>query len=310
MAHDMVEEFDRRPSVAAYHARAFLPSPGLRKAGGFPRIVARWTKLRIDRRHHRAFLDVTGLPAGAGAEVLYPHVFGFPLQMVVLTHRAFPLPIWRALQVRNHLLCHRPVGGNESLELETRVAGRRILDKGAEVDLHTTLAAAGEPVWEGLTTFFYRGRHGPPQAPSALARAPEASGLETARWRMRSGVGWRFAGLTGDYNGIHWMRPYARLFGFRAAFHHSQLVLGQCLARIPAPPAPRHRLDAWLKGPVFYDTDVRLQASACHGGARFAVSMDGETRPSVVARWAAEPPGAQLVDAHDVPLGLGLDRSP
>jgi len=119
-----------------------------------------------------------------------------------------------------------------------------------------------------------------------LARSPEVDGPEAARWHVPSGVGWRFARLTGVYNGIHWVNAYARLFGFRSAFHHPQLVLGQCLARLSPPARGRQRLDAWLKGPVFYDTDVTLRAATGADGVRFAVSMQGEARPSIVGRWS------------------------
>jgi hypothetical protein len=114
--HDIIEEFERRPFVAAYRARAFLPSTGLREGGAFPRIVERWQKLRIDAHHLRSFISMTGLPVSAGisllhspaAALLYPQVFGFPLHMALLAHRAFPLPIWGTLQIRNHMLLHRP----------------------------------------------------------------------------------------------------------------------------------------------------------------------------------------------------------
>lgn len=305
MPATIIEEFHRSPSTVSYMVRAFLPSPGRRWAGAFPSIVERWSQLRIDGRHQHSFRGLTGLPVGGRTLLLYPHVFGFPLQMALLTHPAFPLPIWRALQIRNHLLLHRTFAEDEVLDLETRVAGQRILERGAEVDLHTTLSSAGERVWESLNTFFYRGRYGPLQDASPLARAPEGGGPEAARWHMPSGVGWRFGGLTGDYNGIHLQSWYARLFGFKAAFHHPQLVLGQCLARLPAPSPARQRLDAWLKGPVFYDSDVRLQASGSPEGIRFSLWLGGETRPSLVGHWHAEPPGSRLVDEQGVPLPSG-----
>ena len=286
VAPALLEEFHRRPSVAAYMVRALLPSPGLRRTGVLPRIVERWSPVRLDPPHLRAFLALTGLSAADGVPILYPHVFGFPLHMALLTRRAFPLPIWRALQTRNHLLRHRPFTAEEPLDLETRVAAERRLERGVEVDLETTLTSGGECVWESVVTFFYRGDYGAVQAASPPARSPEVGGLPMARWHVPAGVGWRFARLTGDYNGIHWMNAYARLFGFRSAFHHPQLVLGQCLARLSPPARERQRLDAWLKGPVFYDTDVTLRAASGAGGVRFAVAMEGEARPSIVGHWS------------------------
>jgi hypothetical protein len=45
--------------------------------------------------------------------------------MTILTHPVFPVPIWGALQFRNHLLQHRWIATGEALDIETLVAGRR-----------------------------------------------------------------------------------------------------------------------------------------------------------------------------------------
>jgi len=223
--------------------------------------------------------------------------------MAVLTHPTFPMPIWGALQIRNHLLQHRPIPADASLELETRVAGQRILEKGAEVDLYTTVRSEDELAWESLTTFYYRGRFGEQGAPSPLARPPEITGEEVARWRARGGSGWRFGDLTGDFNGIHWSSWYARAFGFRRAFHHPQRVLGQCLARLPAiGGTPTQRLDAWLKGPVYYDSEVALRAASGPHGSACALFQNGEDRPAIIARWSAATADSRLIDEDDVPV--------
>ncbi len=286
MAAKLEMAFSRRPSTLAYMLRAFHRSSGLRKAGRFPSVRASWRPFRSERRQLELFAQLTGLHASGDLPILFPHVFGFPLQMAILTHPAFPLPIWGALQIRNHLLLHRPLRADAELELETSVAEQRILGKGAEVDLRTRVRSHGELLWESLNTFYYRGRYGDAGAASALAQQPKTASTELARWRTQTGVGWRFGGLTGDYNGIHWSRWYARSFGFPQAFHHPQLVLGQCMARLPAiDPAAPQRLDAWLKGPVFYDSEVRLQGATHLDRNEFSLLSAGEQRPAIVASW-------------------------
>ena len=54
---------------------------------------------RIDRRHLADFLRFAGLRYDGELPMLYPHVFGFPLRMVVLMHPAFPIRPWRVLQI-------------------------------------------------------------------------------------------------------------------------------------------------------------------------------------------------------------------
>jgi len=174
--------FERRPSTLAFMTRAILPSPGLRKTGGFPPIHVSWARHRIDPQHLAAFVQLTGLRAEQNLPLLYPHVFSFPLQMVILTHPAHPIPIWNSLQIRNHLLQHRPIPVDAVLDLETRVTGQRILEKGAEVDLHTALRIRDELVWESLNTFYYRGRFGEARAASPLVRPPGRKRWEVGLW--------------------------------------------------------------------------------------------------------------------------------
>jgi hypothetical protein len=286
MSANLEMRFANRPSTTAFMLRAFYPSPGLSQAGGFQPIRASWRQLRVERKHLSLFLRLTGLRADQGLPMLYPHVLGFPLQMVILTHPAHPLPIWNSLQIRNHLIQHQTIAVDAVLDLETRVAGQRILEKGAEVDLYTSVRARGQLVWESLNTFYYRGRFGAPGPASPLAAPPLAADRVLANWHMPAGVGWRFGGLTGDYNGIHWSRWYARRFGFRQAFHHPQLVLGQCVTRLPAlDPGKPQRLDAWLKGPVYYSSDVCLRARTELDRTAFALNIEGDERPAILGCW-------------------------
>jgi acyl dehydratase len=280
-------ELRRRPSTVGNMARALYPSAGLAKAGRFPSIVVSWTRHQVDRRHLDTFLGLTGLGASGHLPLLFPHVLSFPLQMTILTHPMFPVPIWGALQIRNHLLQHRRISTGEVLDLETRVAGQRFLEKGAEVDLYSSLRSGAEVVWESLNTFYYRGRFGPPGDGSQLARSPEGAGDVFARWRMPSGTGRRFGGLTGDYNGIHLWSWYARLFGFEGAFLHPQLSLGLCTARLAGRQDPEgQRLDAWLKGPVYYGSAVTLRAAVSETDRVFTLLADEDERPRIVGRWS------------------------
>lgn len=294
-----VVEFQRRPSALAYMTGAVHRKAPPDRVAALPPLRFVWHRMRIERDEVAHFAALTGLAAGGGVPVLYLHTVGFRLLMALLTYRAWPLPIWGALQVRNHLLQHRPIPVGAVLELETRVAGHRVLDKGIEADLRTTARLDDRTAWESVATFYYRGRFGEAGPASPLARAPATGVRELARWRTAGGVGLRFGRLTGDYNGIHLWTPYARMSGFRRAFHHPQLVLGQSLARLPAfdPDAPQ-RLDAWLKGPVFYGAEVVLRGTPAGAATAFGLFADGDPRPAIVGRWSA---GAQDLSLDAVP---------
>lgn len=277
--------FRSPPSVVAFMTRALLPSPGLRD-GRPPTLSARWVGHRVDPERLAALRALTGLEAHDAA-LLYPHVAGFRLTMAVVTHPAYPLPIWSALQIRNRIVQHRPVAPDERVDFVARVGDARVLEKGVEIDVLTAVEADGARAWESTTTFWYRGRHGSPQAPSPAARAPAVDGPEVASWTQPR-TAWALADLLGDYNGVHLFDGYARRLGFPRAFAHPPGVLGRCLAALsPAQRGPSQRLDAWLKGPVPYGARANLRASARSDERTFAVHVDGDARPAIVGRWAS-----------------------
>lgn len=285
MMRPILERHTKAPSDLAFMARALLPSPGLAESSAIPHIVQRWGGLRIDADHLARFRLASGLYKGDGVCVLYPHVLGFRLQMALLTHRAFPLPVWGVLQIRNRLVQHRRFRPGERFDLETSMGSHRIVEKGIEFDLHSRLTRDSECCWESLVTYYYRGRFGapgggqPPPAPD-VAQAPM---LE--RFSMPRGGGWHFGTLTGDYNGIHWAKWYARRLGFRAAFPHPQRVAGMCLARLEEPQSEAQTLRLWIKGPLFYGARVVLRAGTIHRGVEFGLSLDGDHRFALSGQW-------------------------
>jgi hypothetical protein len=280
MRQDIRLDYRARPSALAFMARAVRASSGL-KHGGVPAIMARW-RHRPDAAELARFHALSGLEEGETLPLLYPHTIGFPLHMSILTQPAFPLPIWRMLQVRNRIVQHAPLRRDAELDITVSIAGHRILDKGAEFDMHAVVRQDEAVAWESLNTFYTRGRFGAPTA-EAVPEAPKVSPGDTAQWRMPVGGGWRYGGLSGDYNPLHLWNGYARKHGFARAFFHPQRVLGQCLARLPQTEAGLPlRLDAWLKGPVFYGAPVKMRREAGSDGSRFALHVDEDERPAIV----------------------------
>ncbi|MBE7460826.1 MAG: hypothetical protein HS112_09895 [Zoogloeaceae bacterium] len=283
MRQEIHLDYRARPSALAFMLRAMRPSPGLRK--GVPAISARW-RHRVDAAELKRFHALSGLPEGETLPLLYPHTIGFPLQMAILTQPAFPVPIWKVLQVRNRIVQHAPLARDAALDIAVKVAGHRILDKGAEFDLYTTVSDGKSTAWESVNTFYIRGRFGAPTA-DAVPEAPKVSPGETAEWRMPVGGGWHFGGLSGDFNGVHMFGWYARKLGFPQAFFHPPRVLGQCLARLPHDASLPLRLDAWLKGPVFYGAPVKMRREVAADGARFALHVNEDERPAIVGHLRA-----------------------
>jgi len=280
-------EYVRRPSALRYMAHGIWPVQ--RHADLAPEISARWTGHRADSRDLAEFRRIAGLgPDDGRLPLLYPHTFGFRLIMAILTHPRFPVPIWGVLQIRNHMEQLRPIAADATLDFETRVMHGRVVAKGAEFDLHTTVHVAGELAWQSDLTFFTRGRFGDPEPAAPLTRSPTGFGEPVAEWTLSDTDHFRFGRFTGDYNGIHLWDWYARRMGFRRALYHPPRVLGQCLAHLPrldgdgGDEVPS-RLDAWVKGPVPHGAVVRLHASRAASATTFAL-FAGDERPSIVGR--------------------------
>lgn len=277
-------EFKRAPPALQFMLGALMPSPG--PTSELPPIAATWREHRIDRRSLTTYLALSGSNPARFLPLLYPQIVGFRLNMVVLTHPRFPLPIWKALQARNRIVQHAELPGDSVYVFRTEATAQRVYENAVEIDLVTTARADGVLVWEALNTFHYRGRYGisvthqpAPKPPSA----PAASAV-VAEWRSRPDVGWTMAHLTGDYNGIHLFDCYARRFGYRRAFHHPQLIVAQCLTRLaPAEDWPR-KLELWLRGPIPYGAALHLCAERGATGVVFSLHVDADRRPAIIGR--------------------------
>lgn len=286
MTQRLVERHERAPSALRFMARAFRRSPDLTAGTNVPRLAAQWSRLRVEPAQLAAFGVATGLPVNDGVPVLYPQVVGFRLQMALLTHPLYPLPIWTALQIRNRLVRHARIEPGETLDLRTQVDGQRVVNKGLEVDLVSRLMRGPQCCWEGRTTFLHRGRFGSPDPVDMRAESPDLSDAsQIARWRVPEGGGWAFGKLTGDFNGIHCWDWYARRFGFSGAFAHPQRVAAACMARLQNLDAEAQTLDLWFKGPVFYGADVMLSAAPGDGELRFGLALQGDTRHALLGHW-------------------------
>jgi hypothetical protein len=300
MSLDMSLDFDGPPSAAAYMLGAILRQGRSRPTGvvEFPPLRIRWTGFTTSARDRLAIQRLTGLPDDARLDLLLPHFTGFRALMALLTHRTFPFPIWRALQIRNGLRLLRRTDGKESV-LEAWVADQRALEKGVETDIRSSLVSRGVPSWESVNTFYYRGRF--PQAGTAstfASRPPSTDGQVVARWKAPRGLGLRAAGLTGDFNPVHWSGVYARRLGFSGgSFLHPQVAIGQCLSHLSAPSrGPPLGLDTWIRGQVYAGRELALRMSPVPNGSVFELGCGAEARAALVGRMSVE---TQAGDWHD-----------
>lgn len=287
-----------KPSALVFMLNAVRSARRSWRDGPLPDIQARWSAQKITPRDLADFLRLSGLPADEQLSILFPHILSFPMQMAVLCHPAFPLPIWKVLQVRNRLTQHAAIAPDARLELTVRTGGRRVLEKGVEMDLHVSAETGGRVVWEAVNTFYARGRYGTADAaPAEASASPEVGGAIVTGWCMPGRGRWRYGRLSGDFNPLHISSAYARRAGYARAFAHPQRAIGQCLAHLGAAlPAPM-QLEIWIKGPVFYDARVSLRGKSQPDGQLFALHVADDPRPAIVGRCVT--PNTQQGNRHD-----------
>jgi hypothetical protein len=211
-------DYHAKPSFLGFMAQMWRPKGRFDAAQGLPDMLATWRGQRSSPRELADFFELSGLPAGADLSILHAHTASFPMLMAMLSHPAFPLPIWRVLQVRNRLAQHEAVAPDAALDLTVRTGESRILEKGLEMDLCVTAEHRGRIVFESVNTFYSRGRFGTAQAEPPAS--PVLAGEPLAEWRMPAHGRWRYGRLSGDFNPLHIHDGYARRQGFARAFAH------------------------------------------------------------------------------------------
>jgi hypothetical protein len=249
-----------------------------------PDILEHWPAAQINLNALAEFSRLCGHAPENGVPVLYPHVFGFPLHMALLTHPAQPYSIRDAFQVRNRLTLHSRFVTGAPLAMETRTGAHRVLAKGIEVDLHTRLSRDGATLWDSTATYFYRL---PQRVASGVAsRSPDlANAAVIENFLTPPAGGLRFAVATGDFNPLHWSRSYARRIGFGVPSLHAQHAAALCLAHVPRRTDAPGTLELWIKGPVPYSTSVTLRAVERGADLEFGLSLPGDERSALVGRF-------------------------
>jgi acyl dehydratase len=258
------------PRLGPLYAKAALGAVGNR-ATTLPDTELAREDVAVDRDHLAAYARVCGFPVADALPATYPHVLAFPLQVALMAQRSFPLPLPGLVHVRNRIVQHRRIDAAEPLSLAVHAESLRAHPKGAQVDLVAHVAAGGEPVWEGRSTYLARGA----TAPDGPADAPEPAGVEagppTATWRVDAGTGRRYARASGDVNPIHLHKWSAKAFGFPRAIAHGMWTAARALAALQGRLPAALTYDVAFGRPLLLPSTVELRTEATAGGWDVAV---------------------------------------
>src|SRR5678816_2176867 len=137
-----------------------------------PRIEARLSKVRIDRKHLASYSQICGAAAGATLPIAYPHILALPLHLAMLGAEAFPVKIFGLIHVQNRIAMREPLSADEPAEIRCWIEGHRDTDRGQEFELHTEYVVGGQPRWDEPCTFLARALA--PVAATHLSLPPSA----------------------------------------------------------------------------------------------------------------------------------------
>ena len=166
---------------------------------------------------------------------LFPQ-WGFPLQAQSLAN--LPYPMFKVLNGGCRLEMNAPLPAAEPLTARAWLAD--IDDNGRRAVLHQVVATGTDAAPDAVVAHMYAivplgggDKNDAPRSKDAArkkdkARVP-ADALELARWRLRLDAGLDFAKLTGDFNPVHWVTPYARMFGFRNRILHGFSTMARAI---------------------------------------------------------------------------------
>lgn len=232
---------DSPPRLGALYARAALGALRPRSADALPPTVLERRGVVADPGQIADYARLCGFVLDGVLPPTFAHLLAFPLQVAVMTERAFPLALPGLVHVHNTMRVHRPARFDEALDLSVHAANLRPHRRGVQVDLHARARIHDEPVWEAVSTYLARAdvrpdpRPGAAQVRSASGDDPVPSeGPPTAVWRVAADTGRRYAAVSGDVNPIHLHPLTARMFGFARPIAHGMWTAARALSALHA----------------------------------------------------------------------------
>jgi acyl dehydratase len=198
-----------------------LPGPVLRAT-----VSARPASLVKD------YVRSVGGDPGAYRDTLPAHLFpqwGFPL--LARTLRSIPYDLKRALNGGCRIEVHQPLPAHEALQLEAWI--EHIDDNGSRAVVKNRLRTGTASAPAAMDAWMYavvplKKAEGRPERAKERPRVP-ATARELGWWNLSPQDAVDFAFLTGDFNPVHWLAPYARAAGFPSTILHGFATLARAL---------------------------------------------------------------------------------
>jgi acyl dehydratase len=206
----LLQRFERKP-----RALEALPGPELRATLEPPRAAL-----------IRDYVQAVGGDPRAYARTIPAHLFPqWSLPLAAKTLRRLPYPLLRVLNGGCRLELNAPLTAGEPLLLRARLES--VEDDGRRAVLHQRIVTEQRSRPEAVVAHVYAivptasrsSDRGSERKPREVQRVPP-SARQLARLALDRNAGLYFALLTGDFNPVHWLVPYARTLGYKGSILH------------------------------------------------------------------------------------------
>jgi acyl dehydratase len=279
----MTTELSSPPSLTTLYPRA-VAVPLWRKlpvVGGGSRelpdteLVVRDAAVSLD--HLSDYTEVCGFERMDRLPATYPHMLAFPLQMRIMTERAFPFAVLGLVHIVNEITQHRPVSPDEALTIAVRAQDLRDHDRGKQFTMASAARVGDERVWESSSVYLKVTSRGD----GSSKREREEPAPTRAHWRIPADIGRRYGAVSGDRNPIHMSGLGAKLFGMPRPIAHGMWLKARCLAELEETLPDAFTVAARFKVPLFLPAQV---AFGVREGGEFEVRDASSGKPHLSGR--------------------------
>ncbi len=221
--------------------------------------------------------------------------WGFPLAERALEGLGYPLA--RGVNAGCRIENRAPLPSGEPIDVRARIESIDDDGKRAIVTQRVVSGTSRDPeaIVAEMRVFIPLGAKGSKETNGKTAKARPtvpAGAHEIAFQRIAENAGLDFAKLTGDFNPIHWLAPYARASGFRAVILHGFSTFARAIealnrSRFAGDPTQLAVVDARFSRPLVLPARVGIYVTnegglwvgdAPNGGAYLEGHFETETR--------------------------------
>lgn len=284
MSETILLDFQQKPSGLSTLLKAFKNrNSRLNPDAPLPVITAFAENLRVNKSHLKAFNRICEIKDSSELQILYPFTLAYPYMMGILCRKELPFSLFRVLNTRNSIRQYKPVYTDDIVDIRCFNSGIRFVKNGFEIDIHSLLMTDNVPAWENTTTYLVRSRtHGKEDAASPSSIEPLDDAALIHSWYLKAEDRFRFARISGDTNGIHYVKLYAKSFGFQRDFAQPIRVAAKCVDSLSLDTIQYPvKLDFFLKGPVYYENTLELKGKSTGDACRFDLFCGTNTRPCI-----------------------------